>query len=110
SDLPWSGAEMMLDHRRILATAIGRMRGKIAYRPIVVELLPPELTLSELQRTVEALAGRPLHGPNFRRLVEDTGIVEETGHRRQTPGRPAKIFRFRPEALAERPDPGIGVR
>ena len=107
---PWSGAEMMLDHRRILATAIGRMRGKIAYRPIVFELLPPEFTLSELQRTVEALAGRPLHGPNFRRLVEDTGIVEETGHRRQTPGRPAKIFRFRPEALAERPDPGIGVR
>lgn len=104
------GEPMTLDHRRILATAIGRMRGKIAYRPIVFELLPAEFTLSELQRTVEALAGVRLHGPNFRRLVEDTGIVEETGDRRQTPGRPAKVFRFRPDVLAERPDPGIGIR
>lgn len=104
------GEPMELDHRRILATAIGRIRGKIAYRPIVFELLPLEFTLSELQRTVEALAGMRLHTPNFRRLVEDTGIVEETGARRQTPGRPAKIFRFRPDVLAERPDPGIGIR
>lgn len=104
------GEPMTLDHRRILATAIGRMRGKIAYRPIVFELLPPQFTLSDLQRTVEALAGVRLHAPNFRRLVEETGIVEETGDRRQTPGRPAKVFRFRPEVLAERPDPGIGIR
>jgi hypothetical protein len=104
------GEPMVLDHRRILATAIGRIRGKIAYRPIVFELLSPDFTLSDLQRTVEALAGVRLHAPNFRRLVEDTGIVEETGERRQTLGRPAKVYRFRPEVLAERPDPGIGIR
>ncbi len=104
------GAPMELDHRRILATAIGRIRGKIRYRPIVFELLPPTFTLSELQRTVEALAGTRLHGPNFRRLVEETGLVEGTGERRPTLGRPAEAYRFRPEVLAERPDPGIGIR
>jgi len=104
------GEAMELDHRRILATAIGRLRGKIKYRPVVFELIAATFTLSELQSTVEALAGMHLHGPNFRRLVAESGIVEPTGERRRTSGRPAETFRFRPDVLAERPDPGIGIR
>ena len=73
------GTPMALDHRRMLATAIGRLRGKIKYRPVVFELMPPAFTLLELQRTVEALAGVRLHKQNFRRLVESQGLVEETG-------------------------------
>ncbi len=34
------------------------------------ELRPPAFTLLQLQRTVEALAGRFVHKPNFRRLIE----------------------------------------
>ena len=104
------GEPMDLDHRRILATAIGRLRGKIKYRPVVFELIGETFTLSELQSTVEALGGMQLHAPNFRRLVAESGIVERTGERRRTPGRPAETFRFRPDVLAERPDPGIGIR
>jgi hypothetical protein len=104
------GETMDLDHRRILATAIGRLRGKIKYRPVVFELIGHTFTLSELQATVEALAGMRVHGPNFRRLVAENGIVEPTGNRRRTSGRPAEEFRFRPDVLAERPDPGIGIR
>lgn len=104
------GEPMDLDHRRILATAIGRLRGKIKYRPVVFELIGETFTLSELQSTVEALAGMQLHAPNFRRLVAEGGIVERTGERRRTSGRPAEIYRFRPDVLAERPDPGIGIR
>jgi hypothetical protein len=104
------GAPMALDHRRILATAMGRLRAKIKYRPVVFELLPEAFTLLELQRTVESLAGMRLHKPNFRRLVEDGGIVVGTGERRQTTGRPAEMFRFRPDVIAERPDPGIAIR
>jgi hypothetical protein len=101
---------MDLDHRRILATAIGRLRGKIKYRPVVFELIAETFTLSELQSTVEALAGMHVHAPNFRRLVAESGIVERTGGRQRTSGRPAETFRFRPDVLAERPDPGIGIR
>lgn len=104
------GAAMALDHRRILATAIGRVRAKIKYRPVVFELLPDSFTLWQLQRTVEALAGTRLHKSNFRRFVEDGGLVVGTGERRATSGRPAETFRFRPEVIAERPDPGIGLR
>ncbi len=105
-----SGRPMAFDHRRIAATALGRLRGKLTYRPVVFELLPDTFTLLTLQRTAEALAGVRLHKQNFRRLVERNRLVEGTGHHAQsTTGRPAELFRFRPEVLLERPRPGVGV-
>jgi len=106
--VPPLGADMVFDHRRILATAMGRLRGKMKYRPVVFELMPPEFTLLELQRTVEALSGIRLHKQNFRRLVEAQGLVEGTGRlSRKSGGRPAEQFRFRREVLRERPAPGV---
>jgi hypothetical protein len=106
--VPPLGIDMVFDHRRILATAMGRLRGKMKYRPVVFELMPPVFTLLELQRTVEALSGVRLHKQNFRRLVEDQGLVEGTGRvSRKTGGRPAEQFRFRREVLRERPAPGV---
>jgi hypothetical protein len=97
------GQAMRQDHRRILATGIARLRAKITYRPVVFELMPPQFTLLDLQRSVEALAGRPLHKQNFRRLVEQQELVEETGlMAAATGGRPAKLFRFRADVLQER--------
>ena len=97
------GRPMSLDHRRILATGIARLRAKIKYRPVVFELMPPTFTLLQLQRAVEALAGRLLHKQNFRRLIDQQDLVEETGElATETGGRPAKLFRFRGEVLAER--------
>lgn len=110
-NLPRSGAQMKFDHRRILATAIGRIRAKIKWRPVVFELMSDEFTLFELQRTVEAILGPHLHKQNFRRLVETAGLVEPTGDvRAKTGGRPAKLFRFRREVLMERPSPGVRVK
>ena len=101
------GRAMALDHRLILATALGRLRGKLKYRPVVFELLPAEFTLLQLQQVVEALAGNRLHKQNFRRLVESAGLVEGTGRLARTSGRPAELFRFRHDVFRERPDPGV---
>lgn len=96
----FAGTPMFSDHRRILATAIARLRRKIKYRAVVFELLPEKFTLLQLQQTVEAIIGRRLHKPNFRRLVEQQGIIEETGDREiKTGGRPAKLFRYRQEII-----------
>lgn len=97
------GRPMRGDHRRILATGIARLRAKIKYRPVVFELLPPTFTLLQLQTTVEALAGRLVHKPNFRRLIAQQDLVEATGATAaDTRGRPAKLYRFRRVLLAER--------
>lgn len=103
------GRPLAYDHRRITATAISRIRGKIQYRPVVFELLPDSFTLLQLQQVVEALSGSRLHKQNFRRLVERAGLVEGTGQTTRTGGRPAELFRFRREVLLERPSPGVGL-
>jgi hypothetical protein len=109
--VPQLGIAMRFDHRRILATAIGRARAKIKYRPVIFELMEDEFTLFELQKTVEAILGPHLHKQNFRRLVESAGLVEPSGDvRTKTGGRPAKLFRFRREVLLERPAPGVRVK
>jgi hypothetical protein len=105
---PALGEPMRFDHRRILATAIARLRAKLKYRPVVFELMADEFTLTELQHTVEAISGRHLHKQNFRRLVEATALVEPTGETSTaTGGRPAAMFRFRREVMQERPAPGL---
>ena len=102
------GRAMRFDHRRILATAISRLRAKLKYRPVVFELMPASFTLTELQHTVEALSGRHLHKQNFRRLVDTAALVEATGETSlATGGRPASLYRFRREVLRERPAPGL---
>ncbi|WP_029008107.1 NUDIX hydrolase [Azospirillum halopraeferens] len=103
-DMPRAlGRPMARDGRRILATALERLRGKLKYRPIVFELLPPAFTLHRLQQVVEALSGTRLHKQNFRRLMISGGFVEPTGaFENQTGGRPAELYRFRRQAVHER--------
>ena len=102
------GKPMAFDHRRIHATGIGRIRGKLRYRPLAFELLPATFTLLRLQQVVEALSGLRQHKQNFRRFVERSGLVEGTGRREaSTGGRPAELFRFRRAVLRERRAPGV---
>jgi len=100
---PVAGTAMPHDHRRILATAMARLRAKIRYHPVVFELMPDRFTLWQLQQAFEAVAGRLLHKQNFRRFIEQQALVEDTGAiERGVAGRPAKLFQFRRDILADR--------
>ncbi len=102
------GMQLASDDRRILATALGRLRGKLAYRPVVFELLPGEFTLLQLQGVAEALSGARLHKQNFRRLVANADLVEPIGRTSAVGrGRPAELFRFRREVLGEKLTVGL---
>jgi hypothetical protein len=104
------GEPMISDHRRILATALSRLRGKLKYRPVVFELMPESFTLSALQRAVEAIMGAPLHKQNFRRALERAELVQGLGRlETETGGRPAELFRFRREMLGARPLSGLSI-
>lgn len=103
SDSVVPGTAMPHDHRRILATAMARLRAKIRYHPVVFELMSERFTLLQLQQAFEAVAGRLLHKQNFRRFIEQQALVEETGAmERGVAGRPAKLFQFRRDVMADR--------
>lgn len=96
-----TGRYMQYDHRRILATALGRMRTKIKYRPVIFDLMPTEFTLFELQRSTEAILGYHLHKQNFRRFVERENLVTKTGKIRNQPsGRPAQLYEYNKQLLS----------
>jgi hypothetical protein len=101
---------MSSDHRRILATGLGRLRSKLRYRPVLFELMPQTFTLSGLQAAAEAVVGLNLHKQNFRRGVERTGLVEATGRLSTgTGGRPAELFRFTGAGVQDGQAPGLAL-
>jgi len=105
---------LVLDHRRIIDYALTRLRNKLAYTTVGFQLLPARFTLSELQRVYEVILGRDLDKRNFRRKLEQLGIVKPTREQRVAgSGRPAQLYRFvateAPEAIGA-PEPAIAAQ
>jgi 8-oxo-dGTP diphosphatase len=92
---------LAFDHAEIIQYALVRLRYKLEYTAVGFELLPEEFTLSEIQRTYEMILGEQLDKRNFRRRILEAGIIEATPHQRTGEGRPARLYRYRPAAVAE---------
>ncbi|NBC36665.1 NUDIX domain-containing protein [Novosphingobium sp. FSY-8] len=87
-------APLGFDHDAIVALALERLRGKLAYTPIALALLPARFTLRDLQAVHEAIAGTRFHKPAFRRRMLDSGWITPTGTREtETAFRPAELYR-----------------
>ena len=89
------------DHGEILAYALRRLRYKLEYSAVGFQLLPEAFSLSELQKTYEMILGEKLDKRNFRRRMLQAGIIEPTPQLRGGEGRPARLYRYRPDAVAE---------
>lgn len=86
---------LAFDHEEIFSTALDRLKGKVRYKPIGFELLPPKFTLSQLQRLYEKILGRPLDKRNFRKKVLGTGLLVELDEVEQDVAhRAARLYRF----------------
>ena len=91
-DLP----PLAFDNHEVIDYALRRLRAKLDYSNVAYSLLPAEFTLSQLQRTYEAILSRPLDKRNFRKRILSLDIVEPTG-RVASEGRhrPAQLYAFR---------------
>ena len=105
SDAEWRSVrslpKMAFDHARIVSYALQRLRYKLEYTAVGFQLLPPTFSLSDLQRAYETILGEQLDKRNFRRRILQAQVIEETGQRQTGEGRPAKLYRFREDAVAE---------
>lgn len=89
------------DHASIVEYALRRLQYKLEYSAVGFELLPENFTLSELQHTYELILGETLDKRNFRRRILAAGIIEPIAERKMGEGRPAQMYRYRPDAIAE---------
>ena len=92
---------LAFDHDQILRYALARLRYKIEYSAVGFRLLPEKFTLSELQRAYEIILGEPLDKRNFRRRLSQAQVIEPTEEVRTGEARPARLYRFRVDAVAE---------
>ena len=100
----WSTSRLpslAFDHDDILKYALKRLRYKLEYSAVGFQLLPDKFTLTELQQAYEIILGEPLDKRNFRRKILEAEMLEEAGVRREREGRPARMYRFRDDAVAE---------
>ncbi len=93
--------QLAFDHGQIVQYALMRLRYKIEYSAVGFRLMPHEFTLSELQRAYEIVLGEPLDKRNFRRRIIEAEVIEPLDQVRSGDGRPARLYRFRPDAVAE---------
>lgn len=92
---------LAFDHREIIDYAITRLRYKLEYSAVGFELLPNEFTLTEIQNIYEIILNEQLDKRNFRRRILSSNIIEPTPQKRVGEGRPAQLFRYREDAVAE---------
>lgn len=99
--VPLTEAENMalaFDHNLLLQQCIDRLRNKVRYTALPVNLMPESFTLTELQTVFEIILGQPIAKKAFRRRLLDANILAETGDSRTGSNRPAKLYRALPEA------------
>jgi 8-oxo-dGTP diphosphatase len=92
---------LAFDHDAILDYALTRLRYKLEYSAVGFQLLPERFTLRELQEAYEIVLGTKLDKGNFRSKLRKSDVVEMVDGYRDTGGRPARLYRFREDAVAE---------
>ena len=89
-----NSVNIAFDHAKIISCGLERLVNKLEYTPIAFNLVPHLFTITSLQKIYEAILGRGLLAPNFRRkiapMVHETNEVEKGVHR------PAKLYKYNP--------------
>lgn len=88
--------KLAFDHQSILDACKERLRNKVEYTSLPVNLLPEAFTLTELQQTFEIVLQQPVAKKSFRKRMLDANIFEETGELKTGSNRPAKLYRVLP--------------
>ena len=86
--------DLAFDHDEILDMALDRLKAKLEYSTIALQLMPETFTLTELQHVYELIAREAIDKRNFRKRILAFDVIEPTGkEKREGPHRPAKLYR-----------------
>lgn len=91
---------LAFDHAEMLGAVVRRLRQNLARSPMAYSLLPERFSLRQLHAVYEAVLGRSLNYPAFRRTILGAGVLLATGEREEEVGhRPAELYRVGPGEL-----------
>lgn len=97
---------LAFDHNRIVEYALWRLRTRVEYSRIAHSFLGETFTLAQLREVHEAVLMKALDPANFRRTLEASGTLVDTG--RVVAGtryRPPRLFRFDDSSHLATPGP-----
>lgn len=87
--------DLAFDHREIVDYALERLRTKLEYSRIAHAFLGETFTMAELRAVHEVVLRKRLDPANFRRTMEASGSLVDTGERLSgTRHRPPALYRF----------------
>ena len=106
SDIGWFDINKLpkigFDHKKIISVAKERLENKIMYTNITQGVLEKEFTLTELQKTYEAILGKKLDKRNFRKKILSIDILVELDKKKdEGKGRPAILYSFKSQKIKE---------
>lgn len=86
---------LAFDHGQIVAYALQRLRAKLSYEPVGLNLLNRDFLFSDLEKLYESILDRKIDRRNFRKKFLSFGILTETSLAHSgRKGRPGALFRF----------------
>ncbi|MGW8571665.1 NUDIX hydrolase [Streptomyces niveus] len=97
--------ELAFDHRRIVTEGVERARTKLEFSSLATAFCGEFFTITELQQVYEAVWGTELDTRNFYRKVQAAKgfIIPVDSGRRNTGGRPARLYRAGPKTVLSPP-------
>jgi len=99
--------QLAFDHNAIVEYALWRLRNKVEYSRIASGFLGETFTLAQLREAYEAVLGRTLDPANFRRQIEASGAVVDTGTvLTGVRHRPPRLYRAATDPHGAEPDFG----
>lgn len=82
------------DHKQIVTAGIKRLKAKITYEPIGINLLSEEFSIPQLQSLYEAILERSLDRRNFAKKIHAFALLIPTQTIRAGRGRPTQLYKF----------------
>lgn len=85
--------DLAFDHKMMIDVCLERLRSKVNYSTLPMQMLDKEFTLPDLQKVYELVLGEKLDKSTFRKMIEETDLLEDTGNmRRDGAFRPSKLY------------------
>ena len=94
--------KLAYDHSEIIQTSLKSLQTGVKNGDLLCQFYPADFTLPELQHFLEVLFDCEIDRRNFRKRLLNEELIEETGDKEKGQiGRPAKLYRFKEEKIAQ---------